>query len=143
MTIGGVVLRERFGPDNLGGVRGRVRQASLAAGLRPDLAENLTTATAEGMANAIMHGGDVRTVTVSVVEDVGVVAEVYDDGRAEAFGRPAQTPPPDREGGRGLLLAYALCDRVSVSTGRDGTVLVLEVDYREPRMSDVYGGPSR
>jgi anti-sigma regulatory factor (Ser/Thr protein kinase) len=136
MTVEGyaqqVLLREPFGMHNLGGVRGLVRQATLAAGLRADLAENLTTAIAEGMANAITHGGQVRTVTVSMVEDVGVVAEVHDDGNAEAFGPPQRPPPPDRQGGRGLLLAYALCDRVSVSTGRDGTVLMLEMDYPDP-----------
>ena len=125
-----VLLRARFGLHNLGGVRSLVRSAMLTSGLRADLAENLTTATAEGMANAITHGGEVRTVTVSVVGDVGVIAEVYDDGHAEAFGPPAQPPPPDREGGRGLLMAHALCDRVSVITGRDGTVLMLEMDYR-------------
>jgi anti-sigma regulatory factor (Ser/Thr protein kinase) len=136
MTVGGVVLRERFGLDNLGGVRGRVRQASLAAGLRPDLAENLTTATAEGMANAIMHGGRTRTVTVSVIEDVGVVAEVHDNGLADEFGPPSHAPPSHCEGGRGLLLARALCDRVSVSTGCDGTALLLEVDYDGQYTSD-------
>jgi anti-sigma regulatory factor (Ser/Thr protein kinase) len=82
------------------------------------------------MANAIVHGGPVRTVTVSAVDDVGVVAKVYDDGQAERFGPPPHAPSPDREGGRGLLLVYALCDRVSVTTGRDGTLLVLEMDYR-------------
>jgi anti-sigma regulatory factor (Ser/Thr protein kinase) len=125
-----VLVRERFGLNNLGGVRNQVRQASLAAGLSPELAENLTTATSEGMTNAIVHGGAVRTVTVSVIENVGVVAEVHDDGHAAAFRAPAVAPPPDQEGGRGLLLACALCDRVSVTTGRDGTVVLLEVDYR-------------
>jgi anti-sigma regulatory factor (Ser/Thr protein kinase) len=125
-----VLLCERFGLHNLADVRGRVRAASLAAGLALDPAEGLTMATSEGMANAIMHGGKVRTVTVSVVEDVGVVAEVHDNGHAAAFGPPAHAPPPGRAGGRGLLLASTLCDRLTVSTGRDGTVLVLEMDYR-------------
>ena len=125
-----ILLRARFGLHNLADVRGRVRAAGLAAGLAPDLAESLTMATGEGMANAIMHGGRVRTVTVSVVDDIGVVAEVHDDGQAASFGPPPKAPPPDREGGRGLLLAYTLCDRVSVTTGRDGTFLMLEMDYR-------------
>jgi anti-sigma regulatory factor (Ser/Thr protein kinase) len=94
------------------------------------LTEGLTTAAGEGMANAIVHGGPVRTVTVSLMQDVGILAEVYDSGRSAPFGPPLQAPPPDREGGRGLLLAYRLCDRVSVSTGHDGTVLSLEMDYR-------------
>ena len=136
MAVGAVVLRERFGLHNLGDVRGRVREAGLAAGLRRELAENLTTAAAEGMANAIMHGGHVRTVTVSVVADVGVVAEVLDNGRSDPFGPPPHVPPADREGGRGLLLAFALCDRVTISTGPDGTVLSLEVDYGAPYTSD-------
>jgi anti-sigma regulatory factor (Ser/Thr protein kinase) len=107
-----------------------VREAGLAAGLPPDLAEGLTMATSEGMANAIMHGGKVRTVTVSVVEDGGVVVEVYDDGHAAAFSPPPHAPPPERPGGRGLLLASTLCDRLSVTTGPGGTVLVLEMDDR-------------
>jgi anti-sigma regulatory factor (Ser/Thr protein kinase) len=124
-----VLLRERFGLDNLADIRGRVRAAGLAAGLAPDLAEGLTMATSEGMANAIMHGGKVRTVTISV-DDIGVVVEVYDDGHAATFGPPTHAPPPERMGGRGLLLASTLCDRLSVTTGREGTVLMLEVDYR-------------
>jgi anti-sigma regulatory factor (Ser/Thr protein kinase) len=135
MTVGRrradqVLVRERFGLHNLADIRGRVRAAGLAAGLTPDLAEGLTMATSEGMANAIMHGGKVRSVTVSVVEDVGVVVEVYDDGYAAAFSPPTHAPPPERMGGRGLLLASTLCDRLSVTTGRDGTVLMLEMDYR-------------
>lgn len=125
-----VLLRERFGLHNLADIRGRVRAAGLAAGLPPDLAEGLTMATSEGMANAIMHGGKVRTVTISVIEDVGVVAEVYDDGHVAAFSPPRHAPPPDRTGGRGLLLASSLCDRLSVTTGPDGTMLVLEMNYR-------------
>jgi anti-sigma regulatory factor (Ser/Thr protein kinase) len=125
-----VLLRERFGLHNLADIRGRVREAGLAAGLPPDLAEGLTMATSEGMANAIMHGGKVRTVTVSVVEDGGVVVEVYDDGHAAAFSPPPHAPPPERPGGRGLLLASTLCDRLSVTTGPGGTVLVLEMDDR-------------
>ena len=88
-------------------------------------------ATGEGMANAIMHGGRVRTVTVSVVDDIGIVAEVHDDGQAAAFGPPPKAPPADREGGRGLLLAYSIVRSGSaMTTGRGGTVLMLEMDYR-------------
>ena len=135
MTVGGrhadqVMLRERFGLDNLAEVRGLVRRAILAAGLHADLAGQLTMATAEGMANAIVHGGGFRVVTISVVPEVGVIAEVYDDGQATAFAPPSEVPPPDREGGRGLLLACALCNRVSITTGRAGTVLTLQMDYR-------------
>ena len=125
-----VLLRERFGLHNLAEIRGGLRAAGLAAGLPPDLAEGLTMAVSEGMANAIMHGGTVRTVTVSIIEDLGVVAEVYDDRHATAFSPPEHAPPPERPGGRGLLLASTLCDRLSVTTGPDGTVLMLEMDYR-------------
>jgi anti-sigma regulatory factor (Ser/Thr protein kinase) len=125
-----ILLRAHFGLHNLADIRGQVRAAGLAGGLAPDLAASLTVAAGEGMANAIMHGGQVRTVTVSVVADIGVVAKVHDDGQAGSFGPPPKAPPADREGGRGLLLAYTLCDRVSVTTGRDGTVLMLEMDYR-------------
>ena len=125
-----VLLRERFGLHNLADVRARVRSTVRATGLAPDLVESLTMATSECMANAIMHGGQVRNVTVSVVEDIGVISEVYDNGYAPAFDPPTQVPPPERMGGRGLLLASTLCDRISVTTGRDGTVLVLEMDFR-------------
>jgi len=125
-----VLLRERIGMDNLAAVRGQVRAAALAAGLPRDLTESLTMATSECMANAIMHGGRIRTVTVSVVDNVGVIAEVFDNGYAPTFSPPAHAPPADRTGGRGLLLASTLCDRMSVNTGRDGTTLVLEMDFR-------------
>jgi anti-sigma regulatory factor (Ser/Thr protein kinase) len=125
-----VLMHERFDLHNLAEVRSQVRAVGRAAGLAPELTEGLTVATGEAMTNAILHGGPVHAVTVSVVEDVGVIAEVYDNGRATAFGPPPQAPPPEREGGRGLLPARALCDRVSVTTGRHGTVLQLEIDYR-------------
>jgi hypothetical protein len=43
MTVS-LLLRERFGLDNLADVRGHVRAAGLAAGLGADRAESLTIA---------------------------------------------------------------------------------------------------
>jgi anti-sigma regulatory factor (Ser/Thr protein kinase) len=128
-TDGGVVLlQQRFDVDDLVDVREQVHLTCVAAGLPGARAEGFSASINEAMTNAIVHGGQVREVTVSMA-DKGVRAEVVDDGRADPFAVPPRPPPPEDAGGRGLWIASQLCDRVLISTDEGGTSVVLETDF--------------
>jgi anti-sigma regulatory factor (Ser/Thr protein kinase) len=128
-TDGGVVLLQQgFDVRDLVEVREQVHLTCVAAGLPGARAEGFSASINEAMTNAIVHGGQVREVTVSMGQD-GVRADVVDDGRAERFEVPSRPPPPEYTGGRGLWIASQLCDRVRISTDEPGTRVVLETDF--------------
>jgi anti-sigma regulatory factor (Ser/Thr protein kinase) len=123
-----VLLEQTFDVDDLGRVRHLVHDTGVATGMSPEEADRFTLAVDEGMTNAIMHGGEDREVAVSLVDGVGVVAEVVDDGHPEPFVVPDAAPPPERLDGRGLWLASQSADQVSVSTAEEGTSMVVEMN---------------
>jgi anti-sigma regulatory factor (Ser/Thr protein kinase) len=128
-ATGVVLLRRSFDVADLADVRELVHSTGLAAGLSAAQTEGFAAAVGEVMANAILHGGTNRDVTVSMVESVGARAEVFDDGQTPQFDVPARPPPPDQLSGRGLWIAARMCDRIRVRTGWLGTLVVLETDY--------------
>ncbi len=122
-----VLLQQRFDVDDLADVREQVHLTCVAAGLPGARAEGFSASINEAMTNAIVHGGQVREVMVSMGRD-SVRADVVDDGRAGRFEVPARPPAPEHVGGRGLWIASQLCDRVRIDTGERGTRVVLETD---------------
>jgi serine/threonine-protein kinase RsbW len=126
---GEVLMERHFDRDTLAETRTAVYSSAVEAGAPDERAWAFTTSVAEGMNNAIMHGGGSGEVTMCRAGTDGVVAEVRDWGNAEPFEIPSKPPPPGGMGGRGLWLASQLCDRVMVLRGWRGTSLILELSF--------------
>ena len=94
--------------------------------LTVDAAERLILATAEACNNVVLHAqGDSFAVAVALDDD-GCSISVTDRGTGfrPPRRRPAM-PSADETGHRGLALMYALVDHVEVSSGADGTAVLL------------------
>ncbi len=122
-----VLLERSFDVDDLAEIRGQAFEAVSAAGAVDHKARSFVGAVNEGMTNAIVHGGGGGLLTIRR-EGSSLAAEVRDRGEAEPFAVPATWPPVDKEGGRGLRLAWELVDRLTIWTGVPGTALVLELN---------------
>ncbi|MFI9310732.1 anti-sigma factor RsbA family regulatory protein [Streptomyces triculaminicus] len=109
-----------FDGDLLPAARHLVLERAVALGLAPSRRDDLALAVAELTTNSVLHGGGSGTVRIWA-EDEHVVWEVTDGGH---IGDPLAgrcPPPPDRPGGRGLLLVHYLSDLVRVHTLPGGT----------------------
>jgi anti-sigma regulatory factor (Ser/Thr protein kinase) len=115
-----------FGLDNLAQVRASVHDGVRAAGLCPDKAMAFAIAVSEAMTNAIVHGGDGRTI---VVRQSGryLRADVHDNGVAPVLVIPDQPPPPDHVSGRGLWLMSQYADKLTFVSDGDGTTVYVQV----------------
>jgi serine/threonine-protein kinase RsbW len=74
--------------------------------------------------NAIRHGGGHADARVSRT-DHAIIVEVTDEGPGIPATAEARLPAVQATSGRGLWLAYHLCDRVDVDTGSWGTRILL------------------
>ncbi len=92
-----------------------VLERAVALGLPPGRRDDLALAIAELTTNSVVHGGGSGTVRIWAEGD-HVVWEVEDGGH---IGDPLAgrcPPPPDRPGGRGLLLVHYVSDLVRTHT---------------------------
>ena len=111
-------------PRDVAAVRSFVRAAAVECGLAPTRADLLVLAVSELTSNTLQHtagGGVVRLWS----DDRRVVCEVVDGGAARSFG---QMPASDSHRGRGLAIVTRVVDKVSTSTGPDGTVVRVQMD---------------
>ncbi|MFA1549221.1 ATP-binding protein [Actinomadura chokoriensis] len=124
MTRGMERLGEPFGfsGDGEDGRRARRIVRELAAKVLPDegLLDDVELMTAEAVANAVLHGSGLVTVTVET-DGRALRVEVADDGPAHAG--PADADPHGRrrlDHGRGLTVIDALAGewRLAQSPGR-------------------------
>lgn len=106
--------------------RAFVRHALHSAGAPPESLDPLELAVAEACNNAILHAtGDAFRVTL-VVEGSHVTITVSDTGAGFVPPDRPRMPAPEAMGQRGLALMQALVDNVRVSSGAQGTTVVLE-----------------
>lgn len=124
------------------GIRERVRRSALAAGVREDRAADLIVAAGEAITNAIKHAGGGTTSVHVGGECIWVRVMDHGPGIADlmlprvVLERGYSTKPSL---GMGYTLMLALADRLYLSTGPDGTTVVLEMCCREP---ELLPGPS-
>jgi anti-sigma regulatory factor (Ser/Thr protein kinase) len=111
-------------PSLLAGLRSSVQRQALACGVSPTVAPSVALAVHELVVNSMEHayGWDSsRTVDVSVWPEQGdLVVRVHDAGPW----RTAQSTPGR---GLGLRLARELSRSLSVTSGQDGSTVVLRV----------------
>lgn len=128
------------------GVREKIREAALAAGIRDERAADLVVAAGEAITNAIKHANGGR-VSVHVGADC-VWVRVTDHGPGIAdlmlprvvLERGYSTKPSL---GMGYTLMLALSDRLYLTTGPTGTTVVLEMCRREGKAATVAAIPDR
>jgi serine/threonine-protein kinase RsbW len=122
------LLRQRFDQGVIGGSRHAVARLAAAAGLYGQRLDDFVLAVNEMMTNAVRHAGGRGVLTLWCTDSV-LHCEVADNGQgipAESL-KPQQRPPTLALSGRGLWLARHLCDSVTISTGPNGTKVLLRI----------------
>ena len=113
-----------FGLDDLAGLRALVRRTAEAAGLSPDVSDDLVLATHELASNSILHAGGegvlrtwrTREALCVEIADAGVITDPLAGRESSGF---------LDESGRGLWMANQLCDLVQVRSSARGTTVRL------------------
>jgi anti-sigma regulatory factor (Ser/Thr protein kinase) len=122
-----VQLDRRFGRDEITVVRHEVK-ARLEPGSLGDRVHGFVLAINEVITNVVLHGGGQGRIVLSRTR-AAVHCTVTDSGPGipEQFRRPPSVPEAFEVGGRGIWLAYQLCDEVTMATGPIGTTIELSV----------------
>lgn len=123
-----VLLDRVFGHDEIAVVRHEVT-ARLDPGWLGDRQHGFVLAINEVITNVVLHAGGHGRIVLSLAPGA-VWCTVTDSGKGipEQFRRPPETPEVFEDGGRGIWLAYQLCDEVTMATGPIGTTIGLRLD---------------
>src|SRR5262245_32216736 len=110
-------------PDGLAGLRQRVTDEALNAGLSPEKAVDFVLAANELASNTVAHTSGAGTLAVWSDEEY-VMCQVNDGGHIDdpLAGR-IPVPAASAEGGRGLPLVHHLCYLVRVHTRQGATAI--------------------
>jgi len=129
MVDGGrrVLLHQPIKITNLAELRRWVLDLATAAGLSRPRTEDFAVAVIEVANNVIRHGGGVGTLILWRDGQGPLIAEICDFGPGIPPGVTISLPAPAATSGRGLWMAQALADRMSILTGARGTTIRLEM----------------
>jgi anti-sigma regulatory factor (Ser/Thr protein kinase) len=123
------LLDRRFGRDEITVVRHEVTARLGPAGLTGDRLNGFVLAVNEVVTNVVLHAGGHGRVVLWLAGGSAWCA-VTDSGTgipAKYLASP-DVPEAFEVGGRGIWLAYQLCDKVTVATGPIGTTIELRID---------------
>jgi anti-sigma regulatory factor (Ser/Thr protein kinase) len=118
----------RFGREDIAVLRHEVHGRLAAAGLRGERLQGFVLAVNEVLTNVVLHaGGQGRTVLW--LAGGSAWCTVSDSGPGIPTARLQRPEMPDtfQTGGRGIWLAYQLCDEVTMATGPIGTTIGLRI----------------
>lgn len=121
-------LDRRFGREEITTVRHEVSRRLSAAGLGGDRLQGFVLAVNEVVTNVVLHAGGHGRIVLWLAGGSAWCA-VTDSGPgipARYLSRPA-APAAFEVGGRGIWLAYQLCDEVTMATGPIGTTIGLRI----------------
>jgi anti-sigma regulatory factor (Ser/Thr protein kinase) len=122
------LLDRAFGRDEITVVRHEVT-ARLSQGLLGDRTEGFVLAINEMITNVVLHaGGHGRIALWRTADAVWCTVTDSGPGIPEQFRRPPDLPAAFEVGGRGIWLAYQLCDEVTMATGPIGTTIGLRLN---------------
>lgn len=115
--------------DDITWVRADVRANAVTCGLAGQRLDDFLVAVNEVLTNAVLHAGGVARLRMWTAGH-SLLCEVSDDGDGIPAGRLSDLHLPDSLtiGGRGLWLAEAFSDEMTVRTGPAGTTIRLRAD---------------
>ena len=122
------LLDRRFGRDEIAVVRHEVAGRLAAAGLTGDRLQGFVLAVNEVITNVVLHaGGHGRIVLWPTGGSAWCMVTDSGPGIPQQYLTPPEVPQAFEVGGRGIWLAYALCDEVTMATGPIGTTIGLRM----------------
>ncbi len=129
----GRLLDRRFGRDDITLVRHEASARLREAGLGGDRLHGFILALNEVVTNVVLHAGGNGRLLLRLADD-SAWCTVTDSGPgipARYLASP-EVPEAFEVGGRGIWLAYQLCDEVTVATGPIGTTIGLRILLAAP-----------
>jgi serine/threonine-protein kinase RsbW len=115
-----------FTVDHLPGVRRFVATHARECGLDESSVGDLVIAVNEIATNGVRHGSSKAQLRLWT-ERGHLCAEVHDHGHWVPTDAGADPPSSDAEGGMGLWVTRQICSAVHISTGEQGTTVLLEM----------------
>jgi serine/threonine-protein kinase RsbW len=112
--------------DTLAATREAIRTHARRSGLTDESAVRFVAAVAEIANNTIKHAGCTGQLRVLQDDGVRLIAEVTDTGPGLTHTDRAP-PSQSATSGRGLWLARAFADKLTIHSGPEGTVIHLEM----------------
>lgn len=127
------LLDRTFGRDDISVVRHQVSAGLTGAGLSGDRLHGFVLAVNEVITNVVLHAGGHGHIVVWLTGD-SASCTVTDSGPGipERFREASDVPEAFEVGGRGIWLAYQLCDEVTMATGPIGTTIGLRIGRPRP-----------
>jgi anti-sigma regulatory factor (Ser/Thr protein kinase) len=122
------VLDRTFGADDITVVRHAVQECLIGAGYTGDRLQGFVLAVNEVITNVVLHaGGHGRIVLWPAGNSTWCTVTDSGPGIPQPYQRPPEVPEAFEVGGRGIWLAYRLCDEVTMATGPIGTTIGLRM----------------
>ena len=123
-----VLLDRMFGGAEITSLRHEVQERLDRAGVDGDRLQGYVLAVNEVITNVVLHaGGHGRIVVWLTAGSAWCTVTDSGPGIPERFRRPPQVPDALDVGGRGIWLAYQLCDEVTMATGPIGTTIGMRI----------------
>src|SRR3954452_1624277 len=122
------LLDRVFRHEDISRVRHAVQGLLIATGFAGDRLQGFVLAVNEIITNAVLHaGGRGRVVLRPSGHSIWCTITDSGPGIPARYQHPPEMPEAFEVGGRGIWLAYRLCDEVTMATGPIGTTIGLRM----------------
>jgi anti-sigma regulatory factor (Ser/Thr protein kinase) len=122
------LLDRPFGRDEIAVVRHEVADRLSAVGLSDDRLSGFVLAVNEVITNVVLHAGGLGRIVLRV-DGSSAYCTVIDGGPGlpDHFRSAPAVPDTSEVGGRGIWLAYQLCDQVTIESAGAGTTIEMRI----------------